>query len=181
MTEDPSSSGPNLYLVGFMASGKTTAGHYAARKLNFQFIDTDQAIEEKFGKPIAAIFETEGEAAFRVMEREFMESGHPASGCVVSCGGGLVIPPGMAELVAKKGIAVCLSATPETILERTRGRKDRPLLNVPNPEARIRELLAERGPRYQAVGNVLSTDDRTMKEVTAHVLRVYADACSKRG
>ena len=177
MTEDPSSCGPNLYLVGFMASGKTTVGRNAARKLGFQFIDTDQAIEEKVGKPIAEVFETDGETAFRAMEREFIESGHPASGCVVSCGGGLVIPPGMAELVAEKGIAICLSATPETILERTRGHTSRPLLNVPDPEARIRALLAERSHRYQAVGNVLSTDDRTMQEVTAHVLRVYRDAC----
>ena len=179
MTEG-STSQPNLYLVGFMASGKTTAGRNAARKLGYRFMDSDQAIEEMAGKPITEIFSDQGEETFRGMEREFIESGHPVSGCVVSCGGGLVTPPGMAELVATKGVAICLSATPETILARTQGRSNRPLLNVPDPEARIRELLAEREPRYQAVGNVVSTDDRTAAEVTAHVLRIYRDACAKR-
>ncbi len=180
MTDD-STYQPNLYLVGFMASGKTTAGRSAARKLGYRFVDSDQAIEETVGKPITEIFRDMGEETFRGMEREFIESGHPTSGCVVSCGGGLVAPSGMAELVASKGVAICLSATPATIIARTQGRSNRPLLNVPDPEARIRELLAEREPRYQAVGNVVSTDDRTMAEVTAHVLRVYRDACAKRG
>ncbi|MFP6900477.1 MAG: shikimate kinase [Opitutales bacterium] len=181
MTDGSQALGPNLYLVGFMASGKTTAGRNAARKLDYRFIDSDQAIEEKASQPITEIFSEQGEQAFRAMERNFMESGHPLTGCVVACGGGLVVPPGMAELVASKGVSICLSATPETILSRTQGRDNRPLLNVPDPEKRIRELLDERNPRYQAVGNVVSTDDRTMAEVAAHVLRVYRDACAKRG
>ena len=178
---DPNATGPNLYLVGFMASGKSTAGRNAARSLGYLFIDSDQAIEEAAGKSIKEIFDEQGEAAFRSREREFMESGHPSTGCVVACGGGMVAPPGMAELVASKGIAICLSSTPETILSRTKGKTNRPLLNVADPERRIRELLAEREPRYQAVGNVISTDERTMSEVTGHVLRVYRDACGKRG
>ena len=76
---DGSTSRPNLYLVGFMASGKTTAGRNAARKLGYRFIDSDQAIEETVGKPITEIFRDLGEEAFRGMEREFIESGHPAS------------------------------------------------------------------------------------------------------
>ncbi|SVD64421.1 uncharacterized protein METZ01_LOCUS417275, partial [marine metagenome] len=176
MTDGATSSGPNLYLVGFMASGKTTAGRNVARKLGYRFIDSDQEIEKITGQPVAEIFSEQGEEAFRAMEREFMESGHPPTGCVVSCGGGLVVPPGMAELVAGKGVAICLSATPETILSRTQGRGNRPLLEVPDPASRIRQLLDERGPRYQAVGNVVSTDERSMAEVTGHVLRIYRDA-----
>ena len=179
MSKDSVISQPNLYLVGFMASGKSAAGRVVASKLGFRLIDSDQAIEEQAGKTITEIFEDEGEEAFRQKERSFIESGHPASGCVVSCGGGLVVPPGMAELVASKGVAICLSAKPETILARTQGRSNRPLLNVPDPETRIRKLLAEREPRYQAVGNVVSTDDRTLAEVTAHVMRIYRDASSK--
>ena len=177
MTNDPNAKNPNLYLVGFMASGKSSAGRKLAKKLGYRFIDSDQAIEEAKGKGIPEIFEDEGEQAFREMERAFMESGHPQSGCVVACGGGLVVPPGMAELVAAKGIAICLSATVATIVARTTGKSHRPLLNVSDPEKRIRELLEEREPRYQAVGNVISTDERSMTEVAAHVLRVYRDAC----
>ena len=176
MTDDSQESGPNLYLVGFMASGKTSTGRRLAGQLNLQFIDSDEAIEQEMGKPITEIFSEQGEEAFRSMERSFMETGHPPTGCVVSCGGGLVVPPGMAELVASKGVSICLSATPETILSRTRGRDNRPLLNVPDPAKRIRELLEERNPRYQAVGNVVPTDERTLAEVVDKVLQIYEEA-----
>ena len=175
-TDSSISESPNLYLVGFMASGKSAVGRMVANKLGLRLIDSDQTIEEQSGQTIAEIFDGQGEKAFRQMEREFMESGHPEAGCVVSCGGGLVVPPGMAELVTGKGVAICLSAKPETIVARTQGRSHRPLLNVAEPEMRIRELLAEREPRYQAVGNVVSTDDRTMTEVAAHVMRIYQGA-----
>lgn len=180
MTDGSQALGPNLYLVGFMASGKTTTGRKVASQLNYQFIDSDEAIEEKVGQPITEIFSEQGEQAFRDMEKNFMESGHPPAGCVVSCGGGLVVPPGMAELVASKGVSICLSATHETILSRTRGLDNRPLLNVPDPEQRIRELLDERNPRYQAVGNAVSTDERTLAEVADSVLRIYHEACARR-
>ena len=86
------------------------------------------------------------------------------------------MPPGMAELVASKGVSICLSATAETILSRTQGLDNRPLLNVPDPEKRIRELLDERTPRYQAVGKVVSTDELTLAEVVDSVLGTYEEA-----
>ena len=70
----------NLYLVGFMGTGKTTVGRAAAMRLGFQFLDSDQEIERKQGRTVAQIFADEGEAAFRRMEREFVEGGHPPTG-----------------------------------------------------------------------------------------------------
>ncbi|MCH6258023.1 shikimate kinase [Puniceicoccaceae bacterium K14] len=164
---------PNLYLVGFMGTGKSTIGRQVAQKLGFQFIDSDHAIEEKIGMSIAKLFETEGEAAFRMMEREFIEKGHPVEGCLVSCGGGLVVQPGMLDLVKSKGPAICLLASAETIFERTKNNTNRPLLNVEDPLAKIREMLSIREPIYKQVGAEILTDNRTIADVVSHICRSY--------
>src|SRR5882724_2140288 len=118
----------NLYLVGFMGTGKSTVGRAVAQKLRFELVDSDFEIERQRGKSIPDIFASEGEAAFRVMERAFIENGHPSSRTIVSCGGGLVVQPGMLALLQSKGVVVCLHASLETILARTARHQHRPLL-----------------------------------------------------
>jgi len=127
----------NLYLVGFMGTGKSTVGRAVAQKLGFELVDSDFEIERQRGKSIPDIFASEGEAAFRVMERAFIENGHPSSRTIVSCGGGLVVQSGMLALLQSKGVVVCLHASLETILARTARQRNRPLLNVEDPEARF--------------------------------------------
>ena len=85
----------NLYLVGFMGTGKTTVGRAIAQRLGFQALDSDYEIERLAGKTVAQIFAEEGEVAFRARERAFVDDGHPGHGVVVACGGGLIVPPGM--------------------------------------------------------------------------------------
>ena len=85
----------NLYLVGFMGTGKSTVGRAVAQRLGFQALDSDHEIERVVGKSIPEIFASDGEAAFRAREREFVLSGHPASRTLVACGGGLILPPGV--------------------------------------------------------------------------------------
>ena len=163
----------NLYLVGFMGTGKTTVGRAVAQRLGFQLVDSDHEIERQQGKDIPAIFGGEGEAAFRVMEREFIERGHPAERAVVSCGGGLVIQPGMLELLKSEGVVVCLHASIETILARTARQRNRPLLDVEDPDARVRALYAAREAIYKQAGTVILTDARPLNDVVAHVLRAW--------
>lgn len=163
----------NLYIVGFMGTGKSTVGRAVAHKLGFSQVDSDHEIERVQGKGIPEIFANEGEPAFRAMERSFVENGHAAERTIVSCGGGLVVPPGMLELLQSKGVVVCLHASVETILARTSRQKNRPLLNVEDPEARIRKLFAEREPIYRSTGSVILTDARPMGDIVAHVLRVW--------
>lgn len=163
----------NLYLVGFMGTGKTTIGRAVATKLGFQLLDSDHEIERLQGKTIPDIFAQQGEPAFRAMEREFVERGHPAERAVVSCGGGLVVQPGMLELLQRKGVVVCLHASIETILARTARQRNRPLLAVEDPEARVRTLFAQREPIYKRSGTVILTDGRPLQDVTSHVLRAW--------
>jgi shikimate kinase len=175
-----SGTSPNLYLIGFMGVGKSVVGRALARALRMRFIDSDNAIEQAAGRPIARIFKEDGEAAFRALERAFIEQGHPEEGTVVSCGGGLPVQPGMSELLRDKGVVVCLFANPRTILRRTVGNPKRPLLDVPDPEARIRALLAEREPVYMRAGIGISTEGRTINEVVASIARVYRRAARSR-
>ncbi|HSH10091.1 MAG TPA: shikimate kinase, partial [Oceanipulchritudo sp.] len=173
-------SRPNIYLIGFMGVGKSAVGRALARALRMRFIDSDHAIEERVGQTIANIFKEQGEAAFRQMEREFIESGHPEEGTVVSCGGGLPIQPGMSELLKSKGVVICLFANAETIVRRTIGNPKRPLLNVENPEERVRELMEQREPIYMAAGIGLSTEGRGIQEVVKNIARIYRREISQR-
>jgi shikimate kinase len=163
----------NLYLVGFMGTGKTTVGRAAAQRLGFAFLDSDREIERIQGRSIPDLFAAAGEPAFRVLERAFVNGGHPGRRTVVACGGGLVVQPGLPALLAGRGVTICLHASVDTILDRTGRQKGRPLLNVPDPAERVRALLAEREPIYRSVGTLVLTDARPLREVVAHVVRIW--------
>ncbi|MDP3073625.1 MAG: shikimate kinase [Opitutaceae bacterium] len=163
----------NLYLVGFMGTGKTTVGRAVAHRTGFHALDSDHEIERQQGKTIPEIFAQDGEPAFRAMEREFIEGGHPAQRTLVACGGGLVVQPGMLELLKSKGVVVCLHASLDTILARTARQRNRPLLEVDNPEERVRTLYAAREPIYKQSGTVILTDGRPLTDIAAHVLRAW--------
>lgn len=163
----------NLYLVGFMGTGKSTVGRMVAQRLSFRLLDSDHEIERLQGRAIADIFAQDGEAAFRAMERAFVETGHPAERTVVACGGGLVVQPGLSALLRTKGVVICLHASLPTVLERTGRHRHRPLLNVEDPAERIRSLYAAREPIYRNAGTVILTDGRPLSEVAAHALRVW--------
>ena len=168
---------PNIYLVGFMGVGKSAIGRRLASEMGYKFIDSDHQIEKRVGRRISEIFEVEGEAQFRQYERDFISSGHPDTACIVSCGGGLVIQPGMQQLLKQSGLVICLFASAESIIERTSRNKNRPLLNVENPAEQVRMLLAEREPIYMNSGICISTEGRTIAEVVQHIKRSYGNVC----
>lgn len=163
----------NLYIVGFMGTGKSTVGRAVAHKLGFHMVDSDHEIERQQKKTIPQIFAQEGEAAFRAMERTFIEGGHEGERTVVSCGGGLVVQPGMLAVLNRKGVVVCLHASVETILARTSRQQNRPLLVAENPEERIRTLFAQREPIYKQCGTVILTDSRPLMDIAGHVMRAW--------
>lgn len=165
---------PNLYLVGFMGTGKSALGRRLAARFGMRFLDSDSEIEKGRGMSVKDIFAKLGEGEFRKMEREFMESGHPSTGCVVSCGGGLVCREGMPELVKSKGVSVVLFAEPEVIFKRVSGSAKRPLLNVENPLEKIRELMAARRPFYSKSGICVSSAGR-IEDIEERIARVFCE------
>jgi shikimate kinase len=137
-------------------------------------MDSDHEIERRAGKTISEIFAQDGEAVFRRMEREFILAGHAPERLVVACGGGLIVQPGMLELVAARGVVICLHASIETVLARAgRHGRTRPLLDVEDPDTRARALYAEREAIYRSAGTVILTDSRPLTEIVSHVGRVW--------
>ena len=153
----------------FAAVGDTLDG------LDLSAVDLDSEIAVTSGRSPATVIATEGEAFFRDLELTALEGALRRLGPqVIACGGGLVVQPGMLELLKTKGVVVCLHASIETILARTgRHGATRPLLDVEDPDARARALYAEREPVYRSAGTVILTDSRPLSEIAAHVIRVW--------
>lgn len=155
----------NVYLIGFMGTGKSAVSHGLAERLHYSRMDVDEEIEAQQGCSVADIFAQQGEAHFRALEKAFIEHGHPDTGVVVACGGGLPIQPGLFDMLAARGDVVALLAEPETILERTRQDSHRPLLNTEHRIDVIRDLLAERAEIYHKAHLCVKTDGLSVAAV----------------
>jgi shikimate kinase len=163
----------NIALIGFMGTGKTTVGHHLATMLRFQFLDTDQWIEERCGQRIADIFAQKGEAEFRALEREAVAQLARHSRLVIATGGGLGANRENLASLKNHSLVVCLWASPEGIWQRVRHQSHRPLLHDPDPPAKIRQLLAERSPAYREADVLISTEIRTVREVASQIAHQF--------
>ncbi len=161
----------NIVLVGFMGSGKSVVGRRLAKEFSFEFIDTDQWIEEKSGKTISEIFSEEGgERRFRELESEVIFEVAQRERSVISTGGGAVISPSNRTTLCEKGILVWLKARPDLILKRAQKRPgERPLLRGSDPLGEIKRLLEEREPYYRSATFSIDTSDRTVFQVVSQI------------
>ena len=162
---------PNIVLVGFMGTGKTTVGKVLARRLNMTFVDMDDTIVARAGKPVTRIFAEDGEPAFRAMERALVRELSLRQGLVIGAGGGVVLNPENVADFERTGIVVCLSLAPEVILQRLADDTTRPLLAGDDKEQELREKLSARQPLYDAVKLQV---DRTGLDVDQTVDRILA-------
>jgi shikimate kinase len=169
----------NLALIGFMGTGKSSVGQMAATTLGFEFVDTDQLIEQASDKRISEIFAQDGEPVFRDWERSIVAALANRSGLVISTGGGLPVHTPNLESLQQHSLVVCLWASAEAIYERVRGHSHRPLLLDPNPLEKIRQLLHAREPVYRQADVLISTDQRSVREVCLHVVGQYRAALGK--
>ena len=152
-----------------MGTGKSSVGRQVASVLGFTFLDTDDVIEARAGKPIKAIFEQDGEPAFRNLERRIVAELAHREKTVIATGGGLPVGPGNLASLKTHALVVCLWASPESIFERVEGQNHRPLLNEPDPMERIRGLLSAREPFYRQADVLVNTEMRSVREVAAQV------------
>ncbi|MDP2654873.1 MAG: shikimate kinase [Candidatus Omnitrophota bacterium] len=155
----------NIVLIGFMGSGKSFTGKDLGKKLNRRVLSTDDLVEKKAGKSIAEIFRDEGEKHFRALEKEVVAGIVCEEGVVVDCGGGIVLDPENVAALKKNGVLIYLRTSPEWVYRRVKGQVKRPLLNVPDPQKKIAELLKEREPAYRQADHTVDTDAKTWEEV----------------
>jgi shikimate kinase len=166
----------NLALIGFMGSGKSSVGRLVAEQLRFQFLDTDELIESRAGKPISDIFAESGEAAFRDLECRVVQELVTRTNTVISAGGGLPVNPANFASLRKHALVVCLWASPEKSWERVRGQTHRPLLKDADPLAKIRALLASREKFYRQADVLVNTEWRSIREVAQQVIHHFQTA-----
>ncbi len=169
----------NLALIGFMGTGKSSVGQLVASLLHFGFLDTDELIESAVGKSIGEIFAQQGEAAFREYERQIVQRLSEQAKTVVATGGGLPAHADNLASLKSHALVVCLWASPEKIWERVRHQTHRPLLNEPDPQAKIRQLLAVRAPFYRQADVLINTETRSVREVAVQVVHQFHLAQSR--
>ncbi len=160
----------NIALVGFMGTGKSTIAALLAKKLQAGYVDLDEKIEEKEGMKIVDIFSQKGESYFRKVEKDIVAEISLNEGKIIACGGGVVLNEENVKNIKKSGFMICLEAAPEVILKRTENYKHRPLLNVDDPESKIKELLKKRKPYYSKADYTVDTSRLSAQEVVAEIL-----------
>ena len=170
----------NIFITGFSGTGKSSVGREVAGRLGWRFLDTDELIAASAGKPIQRIFDVDGEAVFRRMERECLASAAGGERQVISTGGGIAEDGSNRKVMEGNGVVVCLEARPETIHERLeterRGsgeRVVRPMLAGSDPLATIRSLKAERQFNYTLAHWTVHTDSLSVDEAADEVVRTW--------
>lgn len=158
----------NVILTGMMGSGKTTVGKELATVLNYDFIDLDEVIENKYGK-ITDIFSQKGEKYFREIETQELKKFENQSNFVLSTGGGVILKDENIKILKDLGQVFYLSAKSETIYNRIKNQKHRPLLNTQNPKNTIEEILSKRLEKYEKSGEKITTDNKNAKEIAGEI------------
>ena len=166
----------NLILTGFMGTGKTEVSRELARLLTMKLIDIDTEIEKSVRMSINQIFKQFGEQKFREMETEMIEKVSSEKNVIISTGGGTVLKQENMDVLKKTGMVICLMATPETILRRTSGTSERPLLQVEKPLDKINELLHFRQPFYEKADMMIDTDNKTPLQIAEEIVAIIRNA-----
>jgi shikimate kinase len=168
----------NIFLVGMMGAGKTSVGKVLARNTGKVFHDSDQVIESRTGVKIPLIFELEGEAGFRAREAAVIDELTALKDVVLATGGGAILSERNRRLLRERGTVVYLRATVNDLWNRTRHDRNRPLLQTPDPLARLRELHAQRDPLYRETAHVIvETGSQSLKSLVVKLQQKLA-TCS---
>jgi len=160
-----------------MGSGKSTVGPVLAQLLGRGFLDNDQRVEERTGRSIPEIFESEGEGAFRRLEAEAIEEAGRGQ-AVVALGGGAIAQPGAPERLASQGTVVYLQAGLDELMQRVGGARNRPLLaglDERERRSRIRDMLTAREEAYRTAKIMVETDGMSAEEVARAIVRALEE------
>jgi len=170
----------NVFLVGPMGSGKSAVGRQLAGRLGLEFRDSDTEVEARTGVDIPYIFDREGEAGFRVREREVLDELTQLPQLVLATGGGAVLDHDNRARLRSRGCVVYLRTSVNQQLARTRRSANRPLLNTPDPRGTLERLMQVRSPLYEQTADLtVDTDGRRVRSVVDEIERALAEARSR--
>ena len=161
-----------------MGAGKTTVGRQLAKRLARPFFDSDHEIVERTGVPIPTIFEIEGEEGFRRREVQTIHELTAADNIVMATGGGVVLNAENRRRLHETGWVVYLNVPPAMLYERTRHDRNRPLLHVADPLAKLEELHGIRDPLYREAAHMVVDGGHLMASgIVMHLLREFNRQC----
>jgi len=161
----------NIFLIGFMGAGKSTVAAELQLHLKTKIIEMDEYIAHQQSMPITDIFATYGESYFRDLETQLFIEIKQKKGMIVSCGGGAVLRPENVAHMKESGKIVFLSASPETVYQRVKDSKERPLLNGNMNVKYIASLQEKRRDLYQAAADItVVTDGREVQDICGEIL-----------
>lgn len=167
---------PNVVLIGFMGTGKSAIGRVVARLLDYEFVDTDQMVEEVTGLTINQIFRKYGEVRFRSEESLVINKLADKQNLVIATGGGGILNPKNVEILKKTGVFVHLTAAPEIILERVSRKNTRPLLAKGRTIECINDLLTQRAEFYTRCADItIDTSGRDIEESAEKIVQMIRE------
>ncbi len=162
----------NIFLIGPMGAGKSTIGRHLASLAKKTFLDADKELESRTGASIPLIFEIEGETGFRKREADIIDELTQMQDLVLATGGGAVMNESNRRALHSRGVVVYLAASIDTLVERTRHDKNRPLLQNVDRRKKFEELMAERDPVYrQEADLIVDTDNRSPVAVAKDIVK----------
>jgi shikimate kinase len=164
-------------LVGLPGGGKSTVGRQLAKRLGARFLDADVVLEDRIGMPIRQFFEEFGEAAFRDREEAVLDelTAHPPSSLILATGGGALLRPANRERLRDRTTVVYLRSTPEELFRRLRHDTQRPLLQVADPLAKLRELHEQRHPLYEQTAHYCVDTGRPSVSTLVNMIMMQLD------
>jgi shikimate kinase len=163
-------------LIGMMGVGKSAVGRELAARTGRAFMDTDQLLQNRLGRPVSQLFQIYGESTFRDHETSLLRSLEPCD-AVLSTGGGIVVREANWPEMKRLGTTLYLKATEQDLIQRlTASKKRRPLLEVENWEERLRNLLREREVCYQKADIVVPLLGEGIEDAADKVLEAFRAA-----
>ena len=168
----------NIYLIGFMGVGKTTIGHKLAKTISYEFVDTDELIEQDNSCSISEIFKLKGEEYFRELEHNMLKSIAGKDKLVVSCGGGIIKNDDNIRLMKESGRVVLLEADAKVIYNRVKNCHNRPLLEGHKNIDDINHLMSERQPLYDKACTDRVRVDKAVNEVVKEITDILSEVKS---
>lgn len=171
----------NIVLIGFMGTGKTSTGRLLAGRLNRTFIDIDKKIEMQTGLAISEIFQLYGENHFRLLERDVISRVSRYHNAVIATGGGVVLKQENMIRLKNSGIVIALTASLETILERTSRRGVRPLLDCEDRAERVAKLFNDRASLYMKADYTIDTTNLPPHQVAEKIIGLLREGRHLRG